>query len=166
MVKRNRRDYLPKKNKEKERKEEDPFRKPGNETNKECFELSVLLGKLSIPFALRAGPDSSPAECSQELQSESTDSGTEFVRRVARKNLGLRSRCPFLAGNLLRQRNTSTLGVSASVCARVCFGSQHKAGVSCHPRGSGTVHAWGGPIILFFFHLNELLSCPPLISGV
>lgn len=56
--------------------------------------------------------------------------------------------------------------MSDSVCVRMCFGSQHKEGVSCHPQGSGIVHAWGGPIILFFFHLNELLSCPPLISGV
>lgn len=38
--------------------------------------------------------------------------------------------------------------------------------MSCHPQRSGIVHAWGGPIILFFFYLNELLSCPPLISGV
>lgn len=128
--------------------------------------FSGLLRKLLIPFAPSAGPDSSPAECSQELQSESTDSGTEFIWKVARKNLRLCSRCPFLEGNLLRQRNTSTFRVSDSVCVRVCFGSQHKEGVSCHPQGSGIVHAWGGPIILFFFHLNELLSCPPLISGV
>lgn len=73
MVKRNRRDYPPKK------KNKNPIRKPGNKTNKESFELSVLLEKLSIPFAPSAGPDSSPAECSQELQSESTDSGTEFI---------------------------------------------------------------------------------------
>lgn len=52
---------------------------PGNKINKESFECSVLLGKLSIPFASSAGPDSSPTECSQELQSESTDSGTEFI---------------------------------------------------------------------------------------
>lgn len=56
-----------------------PLVKPGNKINKESFELSVLLGKLSIPFAPSAGPDPSPAECSQELQSESTDGGTEFI---------------------------------------------------------------------------------------
>jgi len=56
-----------------------PFRKSGNKTNKESFELSGLLSKLLIPFALSVGPNPSPVECSQELQSESADGGTEFI---------------------------------------------------------------------------------------